>query len=75
MRVVAEREQRRDIAAGLHPDIAAAAAVAAVGPTFGDVRFAPERDTAGTAVATLHVQLRHVHEAGHPTKDTDGLVA
>ena len=62
VRVVAEREQRRDVAVGLQPDVAALAAVAAVGPALGDVRLAPHRDAARAAVAALHVELRLVDE-------------
>ena len=43
VRVVAEREQRGDVAVGPQPDVAAAPAVAAVGPALGHVRLAPER--------------------------------
>ena len=35
VRVVAEGQQRRDVAVGHQPDVAAAAAVAAVGPPLG----------------------------------------
>ena len=66
--MVAEREQRRDVAAGAQPDVAAPAAVAAVGPAARHVRLATERDTARAAVATLHVALRYVDEAGHPDR-------
>ena len=60
VRMVAEREQRRDVAVRPQPDVAAAAAVAAVGTALRDVRLAPERDTARAAVATLHVaSARH----------------
>ncbi len=71
VRMVAEREQRRDVAVGLQPDVAAPAAVAAVGTATRHVRLPPERDAAGAAVAAFHVALRHVDEAGHPVQDTD----
>ena len=71
VRVVAEREQRRDVAARLQPHVAAPAAVAAVGTATRHVRLAPERDTARAAVATLHVALRDIDEARTPAQDTD----
>ena len=66
VRVVAEGEQRRDVAVGDEPDVAAVAAVAAVGPALGDVGLAAERDGAGTAVAALDVEVALVDEPGHP---------
>ncbi len=62
MRVVAEGEQRRDVAVGDEHDVAAPAAVAAVGPALGDVRLAPERHRAGAAVAAADVHLDLVDE-------------
>ena len=69
VRMVPEREQRGDVAGRVQPDVAAVAAVAAVGTALRHVRLAPERDDAGAAVAGLHVQLRHVDELGHPPKE------
>ena len=66
VRMIAEREQRRDVAVRAQPDVAAPAAVAAVGTALRHVRLAPERDAARAAVATLHVALRGIDEAGHP---------
>ena len=55
--VVAEGEQRGDVAVGPEPDVAALAAVAAVGAALRDVGLPPERDRAGAAVATAQVDL------------------
>src|SRR5439155_14708448 len=65
VRVVAKREERRDVAVRLQPHVAAPAAVAAVGPAARHVRLSPEGDAARAAVATLHVALRYVDEARH----------
>ena len=62
VRVVPEREQRRDVAVGLQPDVAALAAVPTVGAALGHVRFAPHRDRARAAVAALDVELGLVDE-------------
>ena len=62
VRVVAEGEERGDVPVGPQPDVAALAAVAAVGTAARDVRLAPERHAAGSAVAAAHVQLRLVDE-------------
>ena len=61
--VVTEGEERRDVAVGLDPDIAALATVATVGPTARHMGLATERDRTRPAVATLDVQLRFVDEA------------
>ena len=45
-------------------DVAAAAAVAAVGPALGHVRLAAEGDDAVAAGAAAHVDLRAVVEHG-----------
>jgi hypothetical protein len=63
--VITEREERRDVAVGDEPDVAAAAAVAAVGSTLGDMGFAPERHRPGTAVASLDVETALIDEPGH----------
>ena len=63
--MVAEGEQRGHVAVGDQPDVAALAAVAAVGPALGHVRLAAERDAAGAAVAAPHVELALVDESGH----------
>ena len=65
VRVVAKREERRDVAVRLQPHVAAPAAVAAVGPAARHVRLSPEGDAARAAVATLDVALRYVDEARH----------
>ena len=62
VRVVAVREQRRHVAVGLQVDVAAGAAVAAVGPALGDVGLAPERHRARAAVAAAEVDLDDVDE-------------
>ncbi len=71
VRMVPEREQRRDVAVGLEPDVAALAAVAAVGPALGHVGLTAHRDCAGTAVATLDVELRLVDETPVPAVTHD----
>jgi hypothetical protein len=45
-------------------DVAAAAAITAVGPSPGDMGLAPEADHAVAAAASLHVDLRPVEK--HP---------
>ena len=65
VRMVAEREERRNVAVGLEPDVAAGAAIATVGSALGRVRLTPERDAAGAAVATAHIQLRFVDKVRH----------
>ena len=64
VRVVAEREQRGDVAVGDQPDVAALAAVAAVRAAHRDGALTAERHAAGAAVATAHVQLGFVDESG-----------
>jgi hypothetical protein len=59
---VLERQERGDVAVGDQPDVAAVAAVTAVGPTLGDVGLAPERDTACAAVTPFDVQVAFVDE-------------
>jgi hypothetical protein len=59
---VLERQERGDVAVGDQPDVAAIAAVTAVGPTLGDVGLAPERDTACAAVTPFDVQVAFVDE-------------
>ena len=65
VRVVAEGEERGDVAVGDKPDVAALAAVTAVGATLRDVRLPPERHRAGAPVARLHVELGLVDEPRH----------
>ena len=65
VRVVAEAEQRRHVVIGDQPHVAAAAAVAAVGPALGDVRLAAERHRARAAVTGFHVDLRFVDKTRH----------
>ena len=65
MRMVAKREQRRDVAIGHEPDVAAVAAVAAVRAALRDVRLAAERDAARAAVTAVHMQVALVDEARH----------
>ncbi len=68
MRMIPKAEQRRDVAIGDEPDVAAATAVAAVRATLRHVRFATERDAARAAVTALDVDVRLVDEAGHPLR-------
>ena len=65
VRVVLEREQRRDVAVGDEPDVAAVAAVATVRAAERLGALATERHTAGSAVTTTHVQLDVVDEIAH----------
>ena len=65
MRMIAKGKKRRDIAIGNKPDRPAVATIAAVRTTLGDVRFTPERNTAGAAVATLDVDVALIDEVGH----------
>ena len=67
--MVLESEERRLVLGRDQPDVAAVAAVAAVGPAPVDVRLAPPRHRAGPAVARARVQLGLIHEAGHGEKD------
>ena len=71
VRMVAEREQRRDVAVRAQPHVAALAAVAAVGSALRHVRLAPERDATGAAVAALHVALRRRRRTRTSEQDTD----
>ena len=72
VRVVAERQQRRHVVVGDQPDVAALAAVAAVGPAHRDGALPPEADAAGAAVAAAHVELALVDELGHRIHATGG---
>ena len=63
--VVAEGEQRGHVAVGDQPDVAARAAVTAVGSALGHVGLATDRHAAGPAVAAAHVDVALVDEAGH----------
>src|SRR5262249_19960277 len=65
MRMVLEREERGDVPIGDQPDVTAAAAIAAIGPALGHVRFTPERDRTRAAIAALHMQATLVDETGH----------
>jgi hypothetical protein len=47
------------------PDVAALAAVAAVGSAFSDVRLPAKTDATGPAVARFGVQLCEIDEGGH----------
>ena len=68
MRVVAEPEQRRHVAVGDEPDVAAVPAVAPVGSAFGNMSLAAERDGARTTITGLHMQATLVDEPGHPVR-------
>ena len=68
MLLVAIVDQRVEAVDGLHPDVAAAPAVAAVRPAELDELLAPERHRAGAAVAGADVDLGLVekfHLSGH----------
>src|SRR5262245_47810591 len=60
---------------GLDPDVAAAAAVAAVGAAVLDVLLAPERDRAAAAVAGADVDLDLVEELHRSTARTVSAAA
>ena len=64
VRVVAEREQRRDVVVGDEPDVAALATVTTVRAAHRDRAFTTERHTARAAVPAPHVQLTFVDELG-----------
>ena len=68
VRVVLERDQRRDVAVDDEPHAAAVAAVAAVGPAPGHVRLAPEADGARAAVTALDVETALIDELRHPVR-------
>jgi len=63
--MIAEREQRRDVAARHQPHVSAGAPVATVGPTERDRALSPERDAAGSAVSATHIQLGFVDKSTH----------
>ena len=69
--VVAEAQERRLVVVGLEPDVAALAAVAAVGTALGDVGLATKADAARSPVSGFGVQLRAIDEgrtSRHPTR-------
>ena len=68
--MVAEGEQRRHVAVGDQPHVAALAPVSPVGPAPWHVVLTPERHRAGAAVTGLDVQPGLVDEAGHDTEPT-----
>jgi hypothetical protein len=61
--MVLEREQRRLVLGGHDPDVAAVAAVPAVGTAPLHVRLSPPRHRARAAVTGARVQLGLVDEA------------
>ena len=63
--VVAEGEERGHVAVGDEPDVAALAAVAAVGAAVDDRTLPPEADAARPAVAPADVEPALVDEGGH----------
>ena len=65
VRVVAEREQRRDVVVGDEPDVTATAAVATVRPAHRHRALPPEADAARATVAATDVQLALVDELRH----------
>ena len=70
VRMVPERQQRRRVAVGDQPDIAAAAAVTAVGAAHGDVRLAAERHATRAAVTALDVDGRTHRRSSTRAQDT-----
>ena len=64
-RVILKAQQRRLIVISHKPDIAALAAVATIGPAFGDVGFAAKTDASGPAITGFGVQLSAVDEGRH----------
>ena len=68
VRMIAKGQQRRDIAIGDKPDRPAVATITAVRTPLGDVRFTPERNTAGATVAALDVDVALIDEVGHPAR-------
>ena len=69
--MIPEREQRRHVAIGNEPHVAAVATVAAIGTAAGHVGFATERHRARAAVAGFDVNLRGIDEgAAHVTSGT-----
>jgi hypothetical protein len=62
MRFVIKIEERGLILAGHEIDVAAAAAVAAVGPAFVHVFFAAKRTTSVAAVAGVHVSANPINK-------------
>ena len=65
MGVVAEGEQRRDVAVGHEPDVTALAPVAAVGTAHHDGSLPAEADAAGAAVTSTDIELGFVDKGGH----------
>jgi len=63
--VIAKSQQRRHVAVGHQPDVAALAAVATIGSTHGNGTFTAERHASGSPVAGAHVQLALVDELAH----------
>ena len=68
VRMVPEREERRDVAIRPQDDVAALAAVASVRSAAGNVRLAAERHRPGATVPTPHVDLRLVDELTHEAR-------
>ena len=58
-------DERRELGVGLDDDIAAMAAVAAVGSALGNEGLTTERHAAGAAVAALDVDAANIGELGH----------
>ena len=63
--VIAERDERRHIAIGDEPDVAARAPVTAVGAALGRVGLTAERDAARATVATFHIETGLIDEVRH----------
>ena len=65
VRMVAEGQQRGDVAVGHQPDLAAAAAIASVGAAVGDRTLPAEADAARAPVPAADVESALVDEGGH----------
>ena len=63
--VVAKAQEGRLVVIGDEPDVAALAAIAAVGTPLRHVRFSSKAHAAGPAVTALGVQLGGIDEGRH----------
>ena len=61
--LVAVIDERRELGVGNHHDVAAVAAVAAVGAALRDKRLATEGHAARSAVAALDIDMREIGES------------
>ncbi len=63
--MVTKPKERRHVVVRQQPDIAAIAAVTAIGAAFGHVRFTAKRHRARATVPGLGMNLRFIDEPGH----------